>query len=282
MKKIDKKTTIISLFLISIPLLFSLIYFICNNWLGSNSFFHTNPEELALISHYSFWWFLIRFDIYSYFAYLLPLIITIMSCNRFFSIYHSGYIYNFIHRVRYDKFMKEIFLSSWLKNLILPLLFLLLFIITIAIFPNAKLVNPVKVERLLFPFQSGHEYMLKMNPLLFVALYLIIIFLYGVFITNLGLIVCRYIKKFSLFVIANYIVFMILENIFNFFVAPFVKMITNYDRMMNGFSILNFYYLDGIPSLLWEFTWVIFLIVITSLIVYKIYSNEEEVLMDYE
>ena len=85
-----------------------------------------------------------------------------------------------------------------------------------------------------------------------------------------------------MFVIANYIVFMILENIFNFFVAPFVKMITNYDRMMNGFSILNFYYLDGIPSLLWEFTWVIFLIVITSLIVYKIYSNEEEVLMDYE
>ena len=52
--------------------------------------------------------------------------------------------------------------------------------------------------------------------------------------------------------------------------------------MANGFSILNVFYLDGIPSLWWEFIWIIFLNSITIIFLFKIYSNKEKVLNTYD
>lgn len=279
MKRIDKKTTLISIILILLPIFFSLIYFIINYLLNKNSFLFNNTEELSLISHYSFWWYLIRYDIFSYFAYLLPIIITILSCSRFFKLYHSGIIINLLQKVSYKKIIKNEILLAWLKNLILPIIFIIIFAISYIIFPNGA-INEKNIGRFLYPFQIGHEYMRLIPPYLFVLLYLLIVFLYGIFITNLGIILSRFIKKMSLLVISNFIIVIILENIFNFILAPLVKVITKIDRMANGFSILNIYYLDGIPSLLWEFTWVIFLICITTTIIYKLYKNKEEVLMN--
>ena len=282
MGKIDRKNVIISIILIVVPLIFSLLYFVYTNFVGKDAFFSIYPKELSLISCFSFWWFLIRFDIYSYYAYLLPLIITYLGCYSFFQVYHSGFVTYCSQRTNYTKFMKGMVLKSWKKSLLLPILFGIFFLISYLIFPNCNVINSNNFDHLLYPFQTGHQYMTILNPYLFVILYLIMIFLYGIFIINLGMIICKFVKKFSLFVIANYVAFMALENIFNFFVAPVFKMLTNNEKMLNGFSILNLYYLDGIPSLVWEFCWGTFLIIITTFIISKLYCNRENVLNDYE
>lgn len=120
------------------------------------------------------------------------------------------------------------------------------------------------------------------NPYLFVFLHLLLLFFYGIFITNIGLILNKYIKKFSLLVIAVFIISMIIENVGNFILGPIIKTITGITTMANGFSILNVFYLDGIPSLWWEFIWIIFLNSITIIFLFKIYSNKEKVLNNYE
>ncbi len=275
--KNNKTVTIISIFLLLLPFTISLMYFITNYLLNKNSFLYNNTEELSLISHYSFWWYLVRYDILSFLAYLLPLVITMLCCSRFFKVYHSKMLNSLSQENSYKEVMQKEIKLAWLKNLILPMILAIFFVISYLIFPNG-IINKTNIGRFLYPFQIGHEYMNKIYPSLFVVLYLLIVFLYGVFITNLGIILSKFIKKLPILIIGNYIVVIILDNIFNFALAPIVKSLTKIDRMANGFSILNIYYLDGVPSLWWEFVWIIFLICITIVIIYKLYKNNDKII----
>ena len=151
---------------------------------------------------------------------------------------------------------------------------------SIILFPNTHVFD--LTGRLAYIYQIGHPYMNIINPFLFVFLYLAIVFLFGIIITNLGIILTRFIKKFNLLVIGNFILVIIIESIGNFIVGPIVKSLTGYDRMANGFSLYNIYYLDAIPSLWWEFLFSIITIIITSIIIYLIYKDKEKVLNSYE
>lgn len=113
-------------------------------------------------------------------------------------------------------------------------------------------------------------------------LYLLLLFLYSVLVTNIGIILSRYIKKFSLLIVGIFIVFMIMESVCNFLIAPFASLFIKNSSIVNGFSLLNVYYLNGIPSLWWEFLWLSILNVISTVCIYKIYSKKEKVLNVYE
>lgn len=280
MKKQRIKILILSTILLIIPIIISLTLFLYNNSLEKIITIFGSKEEYDLISCFSLWWYLFRYDLFSYIAYLLPIIITIMSCYSFFHLYRSGTIFNIIQREKYSKLMIKEILLSWSKNIILPIIMLLFFIISIILFPNTHVFD--LTGRLAYIYQIGHPYMNIINPFLFVFLYLAIVFLFGIIITNLGIILTRFIKKFNLLVIGNFILVIIIESIGNFIVGPIVKSLTGYDRMANGFSLYNIYYLDAIPSLWWEFLFSIITIIITSIIIYLIYKDKEKVLNSYE
>lgn len=274
MSKIDKKSTVIISLILVLSLIISIIIFYNNNM----SYLKANPEVYSKVSFFSFWWFLVRFDIFAYVFYLSPIFIPILTCYGFYEIYHSGYLTNIIQRDKYDSVIKKNIIKCWLKNLIIPLILLVFFIVCIFIFPNGN-IKPATFGEM---FVIGHKYMGIINPYLFVILHMILLFFYGTFITNIGLILNKYIKKFSLLVIAVFIISMIIENVGNFILGPIAKAITGINTMANGFSILNMLYLDGIPSLWWEFVWIIFLNVITIIFLFKIYSNKEKVLNNYD
>lgn len=273
MFKIDKKPTIFITVIMIVTIITSIILFYVNfsQYFGIDS-------EFERITFFSFWWFLMCNDLFAFLFYISPLFIPIITCYAFFKIYHSGYLTNLIQRDNFNNIIKKQILYSWLKNLIIPTISLIFFIISMLLFPNGNFIY----SSVSYQFTGGHAYMEILNPLLFVLLHLILTFLYGIFITNISLILTRFIKKFSLLTIATFVITMIIESIGNFILGPTAKMITGYDRMANGFSILNIFYLNGIPNLWWEFIWIIILNLITTFIIYKIYSNKESILNNYE
>ena len=278
MSKIGRKPTIVISLLLAISLIVSIIMFYCNNMAGEMSYLKTNPDIYAKISYFSFWWFLITFDIFAFIFYLSPIFIPIMTCYAFYEIYHSGYLTNIVQRDKYDNVLKKQIFKCWIKNLIIPLILIIFFIICMFIFPNGN-VKPISFGE---TFVVANEYMGIINPYLFVVLHMLLLFLYGIFITNISLILNKYIKKFSLLVIAVFIIVMIIENYGNLILGPLVRNITGITRIANGFSVLNLLYLDGIPSLWWEFLWIIILNILTIIFIIKIYSNKEKVLNNYD
>ena len=274
MSKIDKRSTIIISLILILSLIISIILFYNNTMV----YLKNDSLVYSKVSFFSFWWYLIRFDIFAYVFYLSPIFIPILTIYGFYEIYHSGYLTNIIQRNKYDKVIKKNIIRCWLKNLIIPFILLIFFVICIFIFPNSNIKPTTFGET----FVIGHKYMGIINPYLFVFLHLLLLFFYGIFITNIGLILNKYIKKFSLLVIAVFIISMIIENVGNFILGPIIKTITGITTMANGFSILNVFYLDGIPSLWWEFIWIIFLNTVTIIFLFKIYSNKEKVLNTYD
>ena len=104
MKKQGIKILILSTILLIIPIIISLTLFLYNNSLEKIITIFGSKEEYDLISCFSLWWYLFRYDLFSYIAYLLPIIITIMSCYSFFHLYRSGTIFNIIQRSIFQNF----------------------------------------------------------------------------------------------------------------------------------------------------------------------------------
>ena len=138
MSKIGRKPTIVISLLLAISLIVSIIMFYCNNMAGEMSYLKTNPDIYAKISYFSFWWFLITFDIFAFIFYLSPIFIPIMTCYAFYEIYHSGYLTNIVQRDKYDNVLKKQIFKCWIKNLIIPLILIIFFIICMFIFPNGN------------------------------------------------------------------------------------------------------------------------------------------------
>lgn len=273
MKKIDRKPVIIVSTILVLILVVSIVLFYVNY----GNALSANPNEYAKITCFSFWWYLLNFDLFGYVFYLSPLFIPIITCYCFYKVYRSGYVSNVVLRCDYDKFIRSQIFYSWGKNIIIPIILLVFFVVSMILFPNFDFHYTGGVI-----FSCGHEYFSKINPYLFIMLYLLLLFLYGVLVTNIGIILSRYIKKFSLLIVGIFIVFMIMESICNFLIAPFASLFIKNSSIVNGFSLLNVYYLNGIPSLWWEFLWLSILNVISTVCIYKIYSKKEKVLNVYE
>lgn len=121
-----------------------------------------------------------------------------------------------------------------------------------------------------------------MNPYVFMLIYFIILILFGVFIINIGLCVSRYLKKFYLVPIGSFIIFILIENVNNLLIAPLISHLTGIEKMMNAFSLYNLYYFSSLPSLVWEFVYALILVFLSTGIVYYVYSQKENVVMEYD
>ena len=273
MFKIDKKPTIIISAFIIIIITISIILFYINN----APYFNIDLEY-SKITSFSFWWYIVAKNIFTITLFFAGLIIPIITCYAFFKIYHSGYLTNLIQRDNYNHIIKKQILYSWLKNLIIPIILLIFLIISTILFPNQNF----EYSSVGSSFNLGHKFMETLSPYPFIFLYLLILSLYGIFITNISIILSRYIKKFSILLIFNFIIMMVLECIGNFIIGPIIATITKIEGINNVFSLLNVVYLDGIPNIWLTFAFLIIINIIAILIIYKIYSNKEKVLNNYE
>lgn len=237
-------------------------------------------EGLNKISYFSFWWYLCVYDLLGGFIYIFPILLIALSCYSFSNIYHTGFIQNIILRVGYKKTMLFEILKSWIYALILPIVSLITFIISRFCYSNSTILNYVETDG--YPFQLVSDFMSKDNPYLFMIIYFVILFLFGIIIINFGLICTRYLKRFSLISISSFLLFIFIENINNLLIAPLIADLSGIEEMMNGLSIYNLYYLNSIPSLIWEVTFAITFVIITTLFVFLSYRSEEKVVLEYD
>lgn len=235
---------------------------------------------LQKISKFSFWWYIGTYELFGAVMYIYPIILIFISCNSFFKIYRSGFFQNIIMITGYKKMIFLEILKSWSYSLILPLILIISFIICSFCYPNSNLLKYVETDG--YPFQLVNDFMETMNPYLFIIIYLILLILLGIVIINIGLCCIKLWKKFYLVSIVSFITFIFIENINNLLIAPIIAKITGVEKMMNGFSLYNVYYLNSAPSFIWIIVFTIFWFILSTLFVLYTYSKKERVILDYE
>jgi hypothetical protein len=221
------------------------------------------------ISNFSSWWYLNTSDLYIMILYLSPILISYASCRNFSKVCNSGFLSNIVQRTGYKKTITIEILKCWKSVLVLPIISLIIFVICNIIFHNSVLLERSMTEGI--PFLIVQDYMLNMNPYLFVFLYMIMLTLFGIIVINISIIMVRFIKNSYLVHISTLIVVITIETIGVLLLGPIASDLTGIIRMANGFSLYNLLVLDAIPSLTWEFGYAIFLFIITLIVIYGLY-----------
>lgn len=136
---------------------------------------------------------------------------------------------------------------------------------------------------ILFNYNSSELLLIgygNINYLLFAFISALLSIVYSIFILNIGLIVTRYCKKFLITIIVSYLSFISFAIISETMVGALISSFIKVDGIYNSFSIFNIIMLDG--NIFGIVIYSFILLLISSFIVYKVYSNKDKVLVEYE
>lgn len=128
--------------------------------------------------------------------------------------------------------------------------------------------------------QSIYFDMTSLNALIFALISSILSILFSIFIINISLVTTRYCKKFSITLIVSYLVFISFAIISELFIGDIANALTNNSSIANSFSIFNMIYLDGNVIVISIYS--IILLIVSFLVVFKVYKGKEIVLREYE
>lgn len=279
-KNVDLKKNLFIILIIIILLFYvifsSYIKYNPDRWLH----LYGNTDAIDKISNFSFWWYSLTGQMFGSFVYIFPILLSTIAVSSFFKVYHTGYFQNIIQRIGYKKTIKYEIIKCWIYSLILPIISLITLGVSKVLYKNSIISKYNEVEG--YPFQLVNSQMENMNPYLFIFYHMIITVLFSLIIINIAIIFTRYLKKSYLVTIASYVTIIALENFNNLILAPIVARLSGIDKMFNGFSLYNLYYLDAIPSLQWEFLFAIILLIVSLIIIYIVYRKRESVCINYE
>ncbi len=208
---------------------------------------------------------------------LLPILIIMCSINRINIKLKNGYIKNELIRKKYSIYMTEEWLLSISHLLIIPLLFVFIFVVSFILTGNFDYKNSM------LNFDPWVNPVFFDNIILSIVIYFINFLLHGVFIINIGYIMTKKGKGYILSVISSFIVYLGLwlfsETFFGYFI---MRGIFGKPELHNYFSFTSLW---GYPLInnfmiftLIQFSYAL----ISSIIVYIIYKNKEEVIMANE
>jgi hypothetical protein len=199
------------------------------------------------------------FDVYIYTSstfLVLATLILILSCKNIHDLYHSGMIKNM------NKSGK--LLKTWLSSFFLyPLFLILTYIICFFVFPtkgvgiNLTLNGPM------------------INSLLILFRACVITIMYSIIVFNITLIVSKKIKSFAITAILSSIIILIYAIVSQLIFSNFLKMFFQ-EQFAKGFDLINGI-IFGFGSTISILIHGLILIIITTLILNKIYKNTKKV-----
>ena len=249
--------------------IFILITVIINYFVGSRNL---DEMELSKVSGYSFWEYSLSGGVSTVLLIIAPLLIIVACFLSFFNELKTGFIEYRILRIPYKKYFKKALGKCYIKSILLfPLLSLVIFMIGILIF-GTEIHSGVG----LIHFTS------KQIPLLFVCFSMIGIILYGILSINIALILAKFFNKFYLVLIslfmsmffvgyieANYI-FKVLAGIFS-------------NSKLGNVSLFDLYFTTlSQPDWFLTIGLGLIRIMISGLVVYQLYKNQEGVILSNE
>ena len=249
-----------------IVLLFMLFSFF--QWkLELNMTFETLKNFMVNIDFVKQWHYL-TFANSKVFILIYPIIIIYFGIKEFFKIYHSGVLYQISQRTNYKTYIKKTFLDIYINNNWVYFAFIFLMLI---------------VCSFLFKNMTSEIYLIgfgEINYIIFAFISAILSILFSIFILNIGLIVTRYCKKFSIAIIVSYISFIAFAIVSEILIGGIISSFIKLEGFYNSFSIFNMIILDG--NVYGIVIYSIILTMLSTFVVFKIYNDKDRVLVEYE
>lgn len=220
------------------------------------------------------------------FDYGIPIMITILVATYFGTKFRTGYFKNELTRDNYKNIMKKNLLNSYKLSLIVPLTGLIIMI-------SFSFISNIHAVSELYGFYDSDALAIPefyINKVyLYYSLFVFNLFLYGLYISNIYLIVIRKIKNIITSVITSYLV----TNVLNIFLSNAlgvgVAYLLYYVFKYNEADLLIDYFN---PQMVWRINFLkqplfltltlLILVIISFLIILKIYGNKEKVIIESE
>ena len=229
--------------------LFIILIIIINAILG---IYQVDTETRKSITAYSIREYSFNCGLGTIFIICSPLLIITACLLPFFYEIKTGFIEYSINRISYKQYMKKKIINCHKKSLLLfPFISVLVIIIGILIFGTTITTTNTSIT-----YFEG-----KNTPVLFTVLSILALIVYSSTIINFGLILTRFINKFYLLLIAIFIML--------FFIA-YIE--ANVVGMFFG-DVLGIASLSNISIFRW---------IVSSMIIYKLYKNQESMVLANE
>lgn len=196
-------------------------------------------------------------------------LILILSCKKNHDFYHSGMIKNMIQRETFNNIKKKYLSKTWFSSFFLyPVFLIITYIICFIVFPTKGVGINLTTE--------GPMY----NSLLILLRACTITIIYSIFVFNVTLIVSKKIKNFAITTILSFIIILIYSAISQLVFLKIFKIFFS-EQFAEGFDLINgliFGFGSTISILIHGLT----LVIITTLILKKIYKDPNEIVLNYE
>jgi len=228
------------------------------------------------MSFFAFWKNIMTNEFAIYIILISPVLITIAAVSDFFNEYHTGFFQNVLIKKKYSTYIKENIYKSWLKGgLIIPFISIIIIMISYILYPISTIM---KSDYSILYFCDAF---IK-SPYLGFIFSTINMFLFGVLAINIGIILTKYVKHFVLMIIATFLSFVGISIFSEVVLGGIFAYNLNDKNIMNSFSIYNSWKLDDVQNLWLNSVVLIFYILLTLYLIFKIFKNKEKIILNYE
>lgn len=207
--------------------------------------------------------------------YVFPLLVIVCGVYGFHQKIHSGFFKNEVIRKGYKKYKIKELLSSWKAMILIPLIVLCSFIF-------ALFVCEFNFSDVIDLLAEGGKVITTKELALDLLLRTFNLSIVSIFCINIGLIFSKKNKSFILTTILSYLFIVVYQLLCELIIGPALSNLFNSSFFANGLTLFNFWYYDYGVNWLNMFIYALTLVVISTLVVFRIYHNKEDVIIDAE
>lgn len=237
----------------------------CNNLLSEVS--ETNPDFIYTVNT------IIQDS--SIIIYIVFLLIVIPTLYYVCKMFKSRNIIYQLTREKYKDFLKKMFKKAYTSILILPSMFLVIILFSI-IFCNGFSTNHLFSQGLLESEMSN-----MISPIIYIIAIILKATIISIIYINISMIVARKNHNLYISIILSYLLYIGIEIFLEGLIGKILFLnIFKIDSMMLYFNIMNIFSLNLVKGYPYTFIPLILILILTTLIVIKMYKNKESLIID--
>ena len=209
--------------------------------------------------------------------YVFPLLVIVCGVYGFHQKIHSGFFKNEVIRKDYKKYKIKELLSSWKAMSLIPLIVLCSFVFALFVcdFDFSGVID-------LYDIAEEGKVITTKELALDLILRTFNLSIVSIFCINIGIIFSKKNKSFILTTILSYLFIVVYQLLCELVVGPILSNLFNSSFFANGLTMFNFWYYDYGVNWLNMFIYALILVIISTLVVFRIYHNKEDVIIDAE
>lgn len=270
MKKFFKKNKIfiLTLLILIIWALYSAICYYKYSVSNALPFVSNDPIFIffTLIMH-DFWVFQLIF----------PLFVIVPAVWNFNKKMNSGFIKNCIMRTNYKNCMKSFYKEALKAIFIVPIFLIFLLLLCCILAGGFKFGSSIELYEVFVT--NLYEYASQWKE--FVFIYFFNILMYGIFYVNLSLICCRKKANIAISIVLSFVAYIALEIFINLFCGLVFSRLLDIPYTAYLFSLTGAIVYENV-KLEYTVLYSLSLVIVSTIILYFTYKNEEKVLIEYE